>query len=167
MAKKKAKLVYTTNDAVRKVTFKKRKKSLLKKVIERSTLYGIQACAIIYSTYQRELEVSPSPFDVQRTIFAFKKKSKIDQTKNMSFKSFSCLVAATILRVFGISLLPTLFWPCTLSLAAESVLLCSLTNAYSYCNRTPVSASGGCFAPKPIIDPTTQVNARGGDEQDS
>ncbi|KAJ7950673.1 agamous-like MADS-box protein AGL80 [Quillaja saponaria] len=83
MAKKKAKLAYITNDAIRKATFKKRKKSLLNKVKELSTLCGIQACAILYSTYQREPEVSPSPFDVQRTIFAFKKKSKIDQTKNM------------------------------------------------------------------------------------
>ncbi|KAJ7950701.1 agamous-like MADS-box protein AGL80 [Quillaja saponaria] len=83
MAKKKAKLSYITNDAARKVTFKKRKKSLLKKVKELSTLCGIQACVIIYGTNEREPDVWPSPFEVQSIISAFKKKSEIDQTKNM------------------------------------------------------------------------------------
>ncbi|KAJ7950669.1 Agamous-like MADS-box protein [Quillaja saponaria] len=83
MTRKKVKLAYITNDVARKATFKKRKKGLLKKVSELSTLCGIQVCAIIYSTYEREPEVWPSPFGVESIISAFRRKSEIDQNKNM------------------------------------------------------------------------------------
>ncbi|KAK8520257.1 hypothetical protein V6N12_004212 [Hibiscus sabdariffa] len=47
---KKEKLAYITNDAARKTTYKKRVKGLVKKVIELTTLCGIEeACAVFYS----------------------------------------------------------------------------------------------------------------------
>ncbi|ESQ30753.1 hypothetical protein EUTSA_v10012000mg, partial [Eutrema salsugineum] len=56
MTRKKVKLAYIANDSSRKATFKKRKKGLLKKVNELSTLCGITACAIIYSPYDSNPE---------------------------------------------------------------------------------------------------------------
>ncbi|KAJ6434469.1 hypothetical protein OIU84_018060 [Salix udensis] len=56
MTRKKVKLAYITNDSARKATFKKRKKGLMKKVSELSTLCGIEACAIICSPYDAQPE---------------------------------------------------------------------------------------------------------------
>ncbi|CAN0920848.1 Agamous-like MADS-box protein AGL80 [Linum grandiflorum] len=47
MTRKKVKLAYITNDSARKATYNKRKKGLIKKVSELSTLCDVQACAII------------------------------------------------------------------------------------------------------------------------
>ncbi|MBA0752222.1 hypothetical protein Gogos_001076 [Gossypium gossypioides] len=49
MSRKKIKLAYITNDSARKTTYKKRTKGLVKKVRELTTLFGIEAFAIIYS----------------------------------------------------------------------------------------------------------------------
>ncbi|CAN0925113.1 Agamous-like MADS-box protein AGL80 [Linum grandiflorum] len=59
MTMKKVKLVYITNDSSRKATFNKRKKGLMKKVSELSTLCGIQACAIVFSPYEEQPETWP------------------------------------------------------------------------------------------------------------
>lgn len=83
MTRKKVKLAYITNDAARKATFKKRKKGLMKKVSELSTLCGIEACAIMYSPYDPEPEVWPSSAGVQRVISRFKKMPEMDQSKKM------------------------------------------------------------------------------------
>ncbi|KAF5764506.1 putative transcription factor MADS-type1 family [Helianthus annuus] len=52
MTRKKVKLAFIMNDSARKATYKKRKKGLMKKVNELSTLCGIDACVIIYSPYE-------------------------------------------------------------------------------------------------------------------
>lgn len=83
MTRKKVKLAYISNDSARKATYKKRKKGLVKKVSELSTLCGIQACAIIYSPYESQPEVWPSPVGVQRVLAEFKKRSEMDQSKKM------------------------------------------------------------------------------------
>ncbi|KAL3849601.1 hypothetical protein ACJIZ3_011483 [Penstemon smallii] len=50
------------NNSERKISFKKRKKGLTKKVDqELSTLCGVDACAIIYSQYENQPVVWPSP----------------------------------------------------------------------------------------------------------
>ncbi|KAK8637947.1 hypothetical protein V6N13_136396 [Hibiscus sabdariffa] len=50
MTRKRVKLANITNDAARKTTYKKRVKGLVKKVIELTTLCGIEeACAVFYS----------------------------------------------------------------------------------------------------------------------
>ncbi|CAH8259504.1 unnamed protein product [Arabidopsis lyrata] len=66
MTRKKVKVAYISNNSSRKATFKKRKKGLMKKVNELSTLCGINACAIIYSPYDSNPEVWPSNSGVQR-----------------------------------------------------------------------------------------------------
>ncbi|MBA0729099.1 hypothetical protein Golax_025374 [Gossypium laxum] len=57
MIRKKVKLAYITNDSSRKGNYRKRKKGLMRKMSELSTLCGIGACAIIYSPYESQPEV--------------------------------------------------------------------------------------------------------------
>ncbi|CAN8269628.1 unnamed protein product [Cochlearia groenlandica] len=83
MTRKKVKLAFITNDSSRKATFKKRKKGLMKKVNELSTLCGITACAIIYSPYDTNPEVWPSNSGVQRVISEFRTLPEMDQHKKM------------------------------------------------------------------------------------
>ncbi|KAB2072151.1 hypothetical protein ES319_A08G271900v1 [Gossypium barbadense] len=83
MTRKKVKLAYITNDSARKATFKKRKKGLMKKVSELSTLCGIDACAIMYSPYESQPEVWPSAMGVQRVLSKFKKVPEMEQIKKM------------------------------------------------------------------------------------
>ncbi|KAL9409266.1 hypothetical protein AB3S75_047618 [Citrus x aurantiifolia] len=83
MTRKKVKLAYISNDSARKATFKKRKKGLLKKVSELSTLCGIDACAIIFSPYDSQPEVWPSPLGVQCVLSQFKKMPEMEQSKKM------------------------------------------------------------------------------------
>ncbi|MBA0729100.1 hypothetical protein Golax_025374 [Gossypium laxum] len=56
MIRKKVKLAYITNDSSRKGNYRKRKKGLMRKMSELSTLCGIGACAIIYSPYESQPE---------------------------------------------------------------------------------------------------------------
>ncbi|KAK9920087.1 hypothetical protein M0R45_028649 [Rubus argutus] len=83
MTRKKVKLTYITNDSARKATFKKRKKGLMKKVSELTTLCDIDACAIIYSPYDSQPEVWPSPLGVQRVLAQFKTMPEMEQSKKM------------------------------------------------------------------------------------
>lgn len=83
MTRKKVKLAYITNDSARKATFKKRKKGLMKKVSELSTLCGIEACCILYSPYDSQPEVWPSPMGVQGVLAHFKKMPEMEQSKKM------------------------------------------------------------------------------------
>ncbi|MFQ6667990.1 hypothetical protein Gotur_033827, partial [Gossypium turneri] len=66
--RKKVKFAYITNDLARKATYKKRKKDLMKKMIELSILFGIDACANMNSPYASLPEVWPSSIRVQHAI---------------------------------------------------------------------------------------------------
>ncbi|XP_071728576.1 agamous-like MADS-box protein AGL80 [Rutidosis leptorrhynchoides] len=83
MTRKKVKLAFIANDSARKATFKKRKKGLMKKVHELSTLCGIDACAIIYSPYESQPEVWPNNIGVQRVLAQFKRMPLMEQSKKM------------------------------------------------------------------------------------
>jgi len=83
MTRKKVKLAFIANDSARKATFKKRKKGLMKKVSELSTLCGIDACAIVYSPYDPQPEVWPSPMGVQRVLAKFRRMPELEQSKKM------------------------------------------------------------------------------------
>nr|XP_016435742.1 PREDICTED: agamous-like MADS-box protein AGL80 [Nicotiana tabacum] len=83
MTRKKVKLAFITNDSARKATFKKRKKGLMKKVSELSTLCGIDACAIIYSPYENQPEVWPNTMGAQRVLAEFKRMPEMEQSKKM------------------------------------------------------------------------------------
>ncbi|CAF2103048.1 BnaA05g31430D [Brassica napus] len=83
MTRRKVKLAFILNNASRKATYKKRKKGLLKKVHELSTLCGIAAGAIIYSPYDPTPEVWPDADGIQQVIAAFRSLPELDQHKNM------------------------------------------------------------------------------------
>lgn len=83
MTRKKVKLAFITNDAARKATFKKRKKGLMKKVAELSTLCGIEACAVVYSPFDPQPEVWPSPMGLQRVLSKFRRMPELEQSKKM------------------------------------------------------------------------------------
>lgn len=81
MTREKVKLTYIQNDQTRKLTFKKRKKGLLKKMSELTILCDVQACAIIYGKHDTQAEVWPSSAEVQRTYVKFKTMPPMEQTK--------------------------------------------------------------------------------------
>ncbi|XP_023736536.1 agamous-like MADS-box protein AGL80 [Lactuca sativa] len=83
MTRQKVKLAFITNDSARKATYKKRKKGLMKKVNELSTLCGIDACAIIYSPYEAQPEIWPNNIGVQHVIARFKRIPEMERSKNM------------------------------------------------------------------------------------
>ncbi|MCL7024988.1 hypothetical protein MKW94_011628 [Papaver nudicaule] len=81
MARKKVKLAYITNDTSRRATFKKRRKGLLKKVSELSTLCGVSACAIVYGPDDLQPEVWPEQLEATRVLMRFKSLPEMDQNK--------------------------------------------------------------------------------------
>ncbi|XP_020237614.1 agamous-like MADS-box protein AGL80 [Cajanus cajan] len=84
MTRKKVKLSFIANDSARKATYKKRKKSLLKKVEELSTLCGIEACAIVYSPDDPLPQVWPSDNGVERVVERFRIMPELEQSKKMA-----------------------------------------------------------------------------------
>ncbi|CAA3029439.1 agamous-like MADS-box AGL80 [Olea europaea subsp. europaea] len=83
MTRKKVKLAFITNDLARKATFKKRKKGLMKKVSELSTLCGIDICAIIYSPYESQPEVWPDNRGIHHVLVQFKRIPEMERSKKM------------------------------------------------------------------------------------
>ncbi|KAF7816316.1 agamous-like MADS-box protein AGL80 [Senna tora] len=83
MTRKKVKLAFIANDSARKATYKKRKKGLIKKVDELTTLCGIEACAIVYSPYDPQPEIWPSAMGVQRVLSKFRRMPELEQSKKM------------------------------------------------------------------------------------
>ncbi|GFP81366.1 mads-box transcription factor pheres 2 [Phtheirospermum japonicum] len=61
MARKKITLAFIKNKTNRKASFRKRRKGLIKKVKEISTLCDVEACAISFSPYDESTEIWPSP----------------------------------------------------------------------------------------------------------
>ncbi|MBA0633827.1 hypothetical protein Godav_028927 [Gossypium davidsonii] len=83
MIRKKVKLAYITNDSSRKANYKKRKKGLMRKMSELSTLCGIGACAIMYSPYESRPEVWPSRTGFQQVLSKFKMIPEMEERKNL------------------------------------------------------------------------------------
>ncbi|AES87671.1 putative transcription factor MADS-type1 family [Medicago truncatula] len=83
MTRRKVKLAFIVNDAARKATYKKRKKGLLKKVAELSTLCGIDACAMVYGPYELQPEIWPSPEGVQSVLSKFMALHEFQKCKKM------------------------------------------------------------------------------------
>ncbi|KAJ7949678.1 agamous-like MADS-box protein AGL80 [Quillaja saponaria] len=79
----KVKLEFISSESARRVTFKKRKAGVLKKISELMTLCGINACAVIYSGSDAQPEVWPSPEEAFRVIEKFKDLPAAQQGKNM------------------------------------------------------------------------------------
>ncbi|KAL5077055.1 hypothetical protein RYX36_016039 [Vicia faba] len=83
MTRQKVKLAFIENDKARKLAFNKRKKSLVKKVDELTTLCGIDACAIIYGPYDAQPEIWPSLSGVESVLSKFKTVPEFEQSKKM------------------------------------------------------------------------------------
>ncbi|KAG8363973.1 hypothetical protein BUALT_Bualt19G0078100 [Buddleja alternifolia] len=84
MTRKKVKLAFITNDSSRKATFKKRKKGLMKKVSELSTLCGVDACAVIYNHYDSQPDIWPEDHNAAlRVVAQFKRMPEMEQSKKM------------------------------------------------------------------------------------
>ncbi|KAJ1685803.1 hypothetical protein LUZ63_017193 [Rhynchospora breviuscula] len=84
MARKKVNLVYIQNDATRRATYKKRKKGLIKKAHELSTLCGVDTCVVIYGQQDPKPEVWASPNkDARQVLTQFKNMPQLDQCKKM------------------------------------------------------------------------------------
>ncbi|CAA2957275.1 agamous-like MADS-box AGL80 [Olea europaea subsp. europaea] len=83
MTRRKIKLKYIENNTDRKSSFKKRKNGILKKVQELSILCGVDACAMIYSPYEAEPFVWPSPLETQQIISRFQALPEAEKTRKM------------------------------------------------------------------------------------
>ncbi|KAM5554599.1 agamous-like MADS-box protein AGL80 [Rosa sericea] len=83
MARKKVRMAYITNNSARKTTFKKRKKGMMKKLSELSALCGVDACAVIYSPFDSQAEVWPSPSRVKNVLEKFKNMPMIEKSQKM------------------------------------------------------------------------------------
>lgn len=83
MARKKVNLAWIPNDATRRATFKKRKKGLIKKASELSTLCGVETCVVIYGPQDPKPEVWSSPKEALKVLTQFKNMPQLDQCKKM------------------------------------------------------------------------------------
>ncbi|XP_042499479.1 agamous-like MADS-box protein AGL80 [Macadamia integrifolia] len=84
MSRKKVKLELIADEATRRTTFRKRKKGVLKKVSELSTLCGVNAVAIIYGPCDPNPDFwPPSPSDAKAVLTRFKNLSEMEQAKKM------------------------------------------------------------------------------------
>ncbi|KAI3915606.1 hypothetical protein MKX01_015431 [Papaver californicum] len=84
MARKKVQLAYIAEASARRVSFHKRRRGLLKKVSEFSTLCGVNACAILYGPYDPQPYVWPSQPQAHRVLMRFKSLPAIDQYRNVN-----------------------------------------------------------------------------------
>ncbi|KAK9664912.1 hypothetical protein RND81_14G076700 [Saponaria officinalis] len=82
MARTKVKLQFIMNDTIRRVTYNKRVKSLLKKSEELSVLCGVDVCTIIYGIYDQTPRVwPPSATDAVSILTKKIEKFDINQSK--------------------------------------------------------------------------------------
>ncbi|KAK8650034.1 hypothetical protein V6N13_139685 [Hibiscus sabdariffa] len=84
MTRNRVKFAYITNHAARKTTYNKRKKDLVKKVNELSTLCDVEACVVIYPpTCDSQPEVWPSAATTHCMLSDFKALSVLEQSNRM------------------------------------------------------------------------------------
>ncbi|EOA22506.1 hypothetical protein CARUB_v10003161mg [Capsella rubella] len=80
---RKLKLSLIADERSRKTTFIKRKKGMIKKLHELTTLCGVQACGVIYSPYLPAPEVWPSKEGVEEVVTKFMEMPMAAKTKKM------------------------------------------------------------------------------------
>ncbi|WOL06705.1 hypothetical protein Cni_G15439 [Canna indica] len=83
MARKKVNLAWIANDSTRRVTFKKRRKGLIKKVSELSTLCDVKACIVVYGPKEPEPVAWPSAPEARRVLAQFRGMPEMEQSKKM------------------------------------------------------------------------------------
>ncbi|KAF5735030.1 agamous-like MADS-box protein AGL80 [Tripterygium wilfordii] len=89
LPRRKVNMTYIANNAVRKATFRRRKKGLTKKIGELTTLCGVDACAVIFSPDGNQSEVWPSAEGFQGVLSRFQNLSEFERGRNkMDHKEF-------------------------------------------------------------------------------
>ncbi|CAN8265264.1 unnamed protein product [Cochlearia groenlandica] len=83
MTRQKVKMKFIENESARKTTYNKRKKGILKKAYELTTLCDVPIAVIIQSPYDTNQEVYPSKEAVEQVVSKFKMLSSMDKTKKM------------------------------------------------------------------------------------
>ncbi|KAI4378091.1 hypothetical protein MLD38_015625 [Melastoma candidum] len=82
MTRRRLPLEFVANDSARKAIFTKRKKGLFKKASELCTLCGINACFVIWSTFDLEPEVWPPSATIARGILTnYKEVPEVERAK--------------------------------------------------------------------------------------
>ena len=82
------KLAFICNDTTRKITYNKRKKSIIKKIRELTTLCDIPACAIISSPFDSQPEVWPNLEGAMNVIDRNKNSAVIKENRNVNQETF-------------------------------------------------------------------------------
>jgi len=82
--RQKVKLAFISNGVARKATYNKRKKGIIKKVSELTTLCGVSACAIISNPFNSQTEVWPDREGAKKVIERYQNSSVKDETKNLN-----------------------------------------------------------------------------------
>ncbi|CAJ2672474.1 unnamed protein product [Trifolium pratense] len=83
MTRRKVKLSYIIDNSKRRATFIKRKKGLIKKIDEITTLCGVEGCAIIFSQNDPQPAIWPSPSGVHTVLSRFRSLPELEQSKKM------------------------------------------------------------------------------------
>ncbi|XP_031498009.1 agamous-like MADS-box protein AGL80 [Nymphaea colorata] len=84
MARKKLNLNYIAKDSIRRMTFKKRKRGLLKNAYELSTLCDVTMCVIVYGQNKNKPKIWPQKrSQVLQIIDKFKELPETEKIKNM------------------------------------------------------------------------------------
>ncbi|KAK2403843.1 agamous MADS-box protein AGL80 [Trifolium repens] len=88
MPRRKVKLAFISEELARKVTYNKRKKGLIKKVTELTTLCDVPACAIISSSFDSETEVWPNREGAMKVIERYHHSYMLDEKRNVNQERF-------------------------------------------------------------------------------
>ncbi|XP_008812317.1 agamous-like MADS-box protein AGL80 [Phoenix dactylifera] len=83
MARKKVNLAWIANDSHRRATLKKRRKGLVKKVSELSTLCDVKACLVVYSPHEPLPVMWPSVPEATQVVARFRSMPEMEQSKKM------------------------------------------------------------------------------------
>ncbi|KAL3834171.1 hypothetical protein ACJIZ3_008907 [Penstemon smallii] len=84
MPRRKVTLAYMPNESERKASFNKRKKGLIKKASELCTLCAVDGCAIIYSPYESQPVVWPSPEETTDVLSRYNGLPDTAQTRKVT-----------------------------------------------------------------------------------
>ncbi|KFK41101.1 hypothetical protein AALP_AA2G085800 [Arabis alpina] len=77
------KLKLIPNESVRKRTFRKRKRSFMKKLEQVTTLCGVKACVVINNKYDSQPEAWPSKEGVEEVVSKFMELPVVERTKRL------------------------------------------------------------------------------------
>jgi hypothetical protein len=88
MPRRKVKLAFISEELARKVTYNKRKKGLIKKVTELTTLCDVPACAVISSSFDSETEVWPNREGAMKVIERYHHSYMLDEKRNVNQERF-------------------------------------------------------------------------------